>query len=126
MTHYNLCDSCETVAHCLKHGCVPLQSVDWEAVAADQAMTIALLKAEQPAQQEPVARLKGVDEYGPMLDWYKHWVSAPIGTKFYTSPRAQRKPLTSEQIEKLCPQFEDPMRREMWIIGFKAAHNIKD
>lgn len=29
---------------------------DWEAVAADQAMTIALLKAERPAQQEPVAQ----------------------------------------------------------------------
>jgi hypothetical protein len=28
------------------------QQTDWEAVAADQAMTIALLKAEQPAQQE--------------------------------------------------------------------------
>ncbi len=28
----------------------PVQT-DWEAVAADQAMTIALLKAEQPAQQ---------------------------------------------------------------------------
>lgn len=32
------------------------QQTDWEAVAADQAMTIALLKAEQPAQpqQKPV------------------------------------------------------------------------
>ena len=38
----------------------------------------------------------------------------------------QRKPLTNKQIENLCPQFEDPMRREMWIIGFKAANNIKE
>lgn len=37
-----------------KHKCVPLQT-DWEAVAADQAMTIALLKSEQ--QAEPVAWL---------------------------------------------------------------------
>ena len=36
----------------------------------------------------------------------------------------EHKPLTDEQIEKLCPQFDDPMRREMWIIGFKAAHGI--
>jgi len=70
-----ICDECETVAHCTKHGCVPKQQAldkmaenarelgldytpaqtDWEAVAADQAMTIALMKAEQPAQQEPVA-----------------------------------------------------------------------
>lgn len=35
------------------------------------------------------------------------------------------KPLTDVEIDKLCPQFEDPMRREMWIIGFKAAHGIK-
>lgn len=34
-----------------KHECVPLQT-DWQAVAADQAMTIALLKSEQ--QAEPV------------------------------------------------------------------------
>lgn len=33
--------------------------------------------------------------------------------------------LTPELIEKMCPQFDDPMRREMWIIGFEAAHGIK-
>jgi hypothetical protein len=38
--------------------------------------------------QEPAARLKGVDEYGPMLDWYTHWVTIPIGTKLYTTPPA--------------------------------------
>jgi hypothetical protein len=37
----------------------------------------------------------------------------------------EREPLTDEQIEKICPSFDDPMRREMWKIGFKAAHNIK-
>ena len=40
-------------------------------------------------------------------------------------PQPKREPLTDEEIDKLCPQFDDPMRREMWIIGFKAAHNIK-
>ena len=43
----------------------------------------------------------------------------------YTQPQPKREPLTDEEIDKLCPQFDDPMRREMWIIGFKAAHNIK-
>ena len=43
----------------------------------------------------------------------------------YTRPKPKREPLTDEEIDKLCPQFDDPMRREMWIIGFKAAHNIK-
>lgn len=35
-------------------------------------------------------------------------------------------PLTDEEIDKMCPKFEDPMRREMWMIGFKAAHGIKE
>ena len=43
----------------------------------------------------------------------------------YTHPQPKQEPLTDEEIDKLCPQFDDPMRREMWIIGFKAAHNIK-
>jgi hypothetical protein len=43
--------------------------------------------ATQPAPvQEPVAILKGIDEYGPVVDWYRHWVTVPIGTKFYTTP----------------------------------------
>ena len=40
-------------------------------------------------------------------------------------PQLRRKPLTEDEIDKLCPQYDDPMRREMWIIGFKAAHGIK-
>jgi hypothetical protein len=41
--------------------------------------------------QEPVAILKGIDEYGPMLGWYKHWTNFPVGTELYTiTPRAQR------------------------------------
>ena len=40
-------------------------------------------------------------------------------------PQPKHEPLTDEEIDKLCPQFDDPMRREMWIIGFKAARGIK-
>ena len=36
--------------------------------------------------QEPVAILKGIDEYGPVVDWYRHWITVPIGTKLYTTP----------------------------------------
>jgi len=46
----------------------------------------AVKQAPAPPVQEPVARLKGVDEYGPMLEWYKHWATLPIGTKFYINP----------------------------------------
>jgi len=27
MTKYNICDACETVAHCSKHGCIPVQKL---------------------------------------------------------------------------------------------------
>lgn len=40
-------------------------------------------------QQEPVAKLTGVDEFGPMLEWYKHWFNVPIGTKFYTKHKKE-------------------------------------
>jgi hypothetical protein len=43
--------------------------------------------------QEPVAKIKRIDEYGPMLDWYTHWTDFPVGTKLYTSPPAQPAPV---------------------------------
>lgn len=49
----------------------------------------------EPVQQEPIARLAGVDEYGPRIDWFKHWINVPVGTVFYTSPQAQ--PMSDEQ-----------------------------
>ena len=66
------------------------------------------------------------------VDWRKGSPTQPVIHKAYNStsaaldqPQPKRKPLTDDEIDKLCPQFDDPMRREMWIIGFKAAHNIK-
>ena len=59
---------------------------DWEAVAADQAMTIALLKAERPAQQEPVAWMQdSIELY--VQDRPSEYYTIPL----YTSPPAQRK-----------------------------------
>ena len=75
-----LCDECETVAHCLKHGCIPKQQaldkkaenarelgLDYEPRAwftvdelnawADKKLKENPQWAEQPAQQEPVAEL---------------------------------------------------------------------
>lgn len=34
--------------------------------------------------------------------------------------------LSEEELDKLCPAYEDPMRREMWKIGFRAAHRLGD
>lgn len=40
----------------------------------------------EPVSAEPIARIKDFDEYGPLLDWYKHWVNLQVGTRFYTTP----------------------------------------
>ena len=103
--------------------------------------------AEQPAQQEPVAwRLWDEDPLGGTdhrwayydksdfvdgVDPTKHFKVEPL----YTSPPAQRKPLTDEQIEKLrektfstgnpyCPVDSKSMRKAARAI--EAAHNIKE
>lgn len=97
---YEICDSCETVQHCRAFGCVPLQP-----------------------QQEPVA-IVAVDGIGQIqVGWLK---KPQHNDKLYTQPPAQRQPLTEREINDICPQFEDPMRREMWITGFKVAHNIRN
>ena len=55
------------------------------------------------------------------------WVALVDATdnKHIDGPQPKREPLTDEWIEKICPSFDDPMRREMWKIGFKAVQNIK-
>ena len=40
------------------------------------------------ALAEPVAQLIGVDEYGPRLNWFKHWVDLPKKALLYTAPHA--------------------------------------
>jgi hypothetical protein len=55
----------------------------------------------EPVVAAPTVRIKGFDEYGPMLDWYEHWVNFPVGTKLYTTPPAAQRPwvgLTNEEI----------------------------
>lgn len=37
---------------------------------------------------EPVVKITGIDEHGPLLGWYRHWADFPIGTEFYASPPA--------------------------------------
>ena len=64
--------------------------------------------AELETEQEPVARLKGVDEYGPILDWYKHWIDVPIGTKLYTTPPQRTWVyLTDEHIKEIVGPYGD-------------------
>ena len=111
----------------------------------DEAVDVyeALCEALAQPQQEPVAKM-GMYEHkcpdvtghrGPSFVCQKagHGVGQNSYCNVCTCPEAlntsplpaQRKPLTDAEINDLCPRFEDPMRREMWITGFKAAHNIR-
>jgi hypothetical protein len=114
-----ICNECETVAHCTKHGCVP--------------------KQPSPVQQEPVA-VVGEDKHGPFVDWLgdksSFYERNPVGTKFYTTPPAQPAvPLTDEEIDAKFDAFASKFDHESneWLdmgadayfrAGFRAAHGI--
>jgi hypothetical protein len=53
----------------------------------------------EPVVAAPAARIKGFDEYGPLLEWNKHWVNFSVGTRLYTTPAPAPVPLTDEQID---------------------------
>ena len=50
----------------------------------------------EPVVAAHTAKIKGFDEYGPLLEWSEHWVNFPVGTKFYTTPPAQPAPVQPE------------------------------
>lgn len=87
--------------------------------------------AAQP-QQEPVAKITGVDEYGLTLGWYKHWINFPVGTQFYTFPPAQRKPLTGLEMTDGCRSLGVGAYRtlaaafEAGVRFAEAAHGVKE
>ena len=81
------------------------QQTDWEAVAADQAMTIALLRAEQPAQQEPVAWLI--------------WLHGPAGhfdhKQFAELEFERRNKEYPDPDRKLLPLYTSPPAQRTWV-----------
>jgi len=90
---------------------------DWEAVAADQAMTIALLKAElqEFANKEADAVEVALTESGWVWD----------GDQWQRP--AQRKPLTDEEIDAIDQSMCG--EREFYVAfarGIEAAHDIKE
>jgi hypothetical protein len=87
--------------------------------------------ASNPDAKGEIAVIRGVDEYGPMLDWYEHWVNFPVGTKFYTTPpAAQRQPLTDDEIWKFWwsrPAVDDGDMESQFVAAVRAvlaAHGI--
>lgn len=81
------------------------ESPKWKDEAPTAVVIGALLKAltdEQAQAGVPVARVAGVDEYGPRIDWYVHWANF-CGADLYTNPppaQAQQVavPMTEAQI----------------------------
>ena len=76
-----ICNECETVAHCSKHGCVPKRDF-WEGYVPEPVKPAQCAPAEdgvcealdcsnhKPAQQKPVAYLVDGDLYYPEeIDW---------------------------------------------------------
>ncbi len=57
--------------------------------------------AGNPDAEGAVAVIRGVDEHGPMLGWYKPWINFPVGTQFYTTPPAAQ-PAYDQTALELC------------------------
>ena len=126
----------EVLERALEAMSLALSDVDWRKDSPTQPVIHKAYNAtrsalEQPrGEQEPVGFVRQIDieqiaktpsDWGAMFGKVMGFNTVPV----YTHPQPKREPLTEDEIDKLCPQFDDPMRREMWIIGFKAAHNIK-
>ena len=94
---YNICNECETVAHCLKHGCVPMvphysntnNPVDFPNVVAGAEINggdggysegtasgyAASVRARSKSRIHSASRVSGLDVYGLGLDREK-WEAA--------------------------------------------------
>ena len=63
-------------------------------------------------ERGPVAEITGMDEYGPMLLWHKHWAEFPIGTKLYTHPQNINCKSTQARLETLWGYVKEQPKRE--------------
>lgn len=114
---------------------------DWEAIAADQAMTIAMMKTEQePTAWQVRVEHESMKEF-PMKDMTHNWcVQQKLsGSAYryrirplYISP-PQRKPLTDVEINEIVDAYtEDSQGYDLWCNGkgvaraIEAAHGIGD
>lgn len=90
------------------------------------AVDYVIAMLEQPAQQEPVAEVCHVEGDVGISFRVADIAPLPTGTKLYTSPPAQRKPLTDEDVEKI---IKSNMSLQMNLAGiradFEAALGIK-
>jgi len=93
-------------------------------------------EAREEKQQEPVLMFYEQEWQGKTSRAYQWLIdpfSLPVGTKLYTSPSAQRKPLTDEQVwldddlMKLNTVLMLPMDYFMRVVkAVEAKHGIKE
>ena len=83
--------------------------------------------AEQPAQQQGPVAIVAVDGMGQIqIGWIK---KPQHNDKLYTSPPAQRKPLTPEQVKKAMMDAKLHYCGEVDLLlteAIEAAHGIKE
>lgn len=95
-----------------------------------------LTKASQPvavpAGMEPVARIEGIDEYGPRLEWTQHWVDVGVGAKLYTATQvrtmlaaAQPVAVVASKLGDIC-SFRSSVARKGDVVYFQPPAQAQD
>jgi hypothetical protein len=92
--HSMICNECETVAHCTKHGCVPKQPAPVQDASKQFHEWAVSEHAAQPAPE--VTNLAAAIEYADArwsgvdvpIEWARHFADA-IGKPYATPPAAE-------------------------------------
>jgi hypothetical protein len=68
----------------------------------EEGRILSVVAESAQREGEAVLSLRGVDEYGPMLDWYKPWTDYKTGTKFYTAPPTPSVGVTEKLVKAIA------------------------
>ena len=101
-----ICNECETVAHCMKNGCIPKQPAP----------------VAKPHEQEPL---------GKVNELFDEAVIEQCGFDrellVYTSPPAQREPLTDEPVriyDYVWPQRDEHKEECVYACSYTPGHHL--
>ena len=119
-----ICDECETVAHCTKHGCVPKQQALDK--MAENARELGL--DYEPAQQEPVAaecNFVGTKEWGRCSIEHHNLVqSEPHKWPGYQTRLLYTSPQPAQQQERLTKAEQRMVHDFPHLAQFHAKHAL--